>query len=386
MKPRSKPLLNIFVLFTLFSCWLIEFFRRLFGMPPSVVCWLERHPNIANSIKWQFMFQSSAYDIPETAKRAWPNWSSQEKAQLTTAFNRAWNWRKVQSGTFSASGEGLPHPPVNIRDTSNDNGSPYTGVDINYAWDLFVRWIALELVVEIGRYVPWSVTAYNDEQLQVLFDSAAIMTKAGDGTFTIATGNPGHPNYVKRKDNLGTSLIAPPRYTYAFLVNGNIIGASRMDTIGKLLEWVSDNLVHYYGAFSYEETENHWQYRGNPPIVRMIDGTTNPTIGLGGQFNHWTAGCHGTTGFIRNVLRAVNIPVHISTVCGHSQACFITEDVYLDHGDNPYNSTFKSTGQPASALLIDHNTYVSWFGASTDNRSQGCNKIGHQVDVLAAGP
>ncbi|RLJ64651.1 hypothetical protein [Sulfurisoma sediminicola] len=364
-------------------CWMINRLRRLFGRPPSVSCWLRAHPNVANAIKWQVMFQVSAYDIPETAKRAWPNWSSQERARLDTAFDEAWEWMQAQSGTFSASAEGLPYPPVNVRDTTNDNDSPWTGVSAAYAWDLFTRWIALELVVEIGHHVPWSVTAYNDEQLQVLFDSAAIMSRLVDDSFTVATGSPGHGNYVKRKDNLGASLIAPPRYTYAFLANGHIIGASRIGTIGNLLQWVRDNLVHYYGAFTYLETGNHWQYRGNPPITGIIEGTINPAIGAGGQFNHWTAGCHGTTGFIRNVLRAANIPVHISTVCGHSQACFITEGVYLDHGDDPYNSTFKSTGQPAAALLIDHNTYVSWFGPGTDNRSDGCDKIGHQVNVLA---
>ena len=67
----------------------------------------------------------------------------------------------------------------------------------------------------------------------------------------------------------------------------------------------------------------------------------------------------------------------------HSQACFITEGLYLDHGGNPYNGTFKGTGQPAPALLIDHATYLSWFGTGTDYRSEGCDKIGHQVDVLA---
>jgi hypothetical protein len=369
--------------FLLDWCWLINTFRYLLGRPPSVSCWLKKHLNVANNIKWQFTFQTSAYDIPETAKRAWQHWSSQEKAQLTTAFDEAWEWMKAQSGTFSASGEGLPYPPVNVRDTTNDNGSPWTGVSTGYAWDLFIRWIALELVVEIGNHVPWSITGYNNEQLQVLFDSAAIMSRLGDDSFTVATGSPTHANYVNRRDNLGSSLIAPPWYTYTFLVNSNIIGTSRIDTIGNLLQWISDNLAHYYGEFVYQETENHWQYRGNPPITRIIEGTTNPTIGSGGEFNHWTAGCHGTTGFIRNVLKAVNIPVHISTVCCHSQACFITEGLYLDHGDNPYNSTFKSTGQPASALLIDHNTYVSWFGTSTDNREEGCDKIGHQINVLA---
>lgn len=369
--------------FESFWCWFINLLRLNIGRPPSLSCWLKKHSNVANSIKWQVMFQTSAYDIPEIAKRSWPNWSPHEKAQLTAAFDDAWEWMETQPGTFSAQGEGLPYPPINLRDTVNDNASPWTGVSADYAWDLFIRWVALQLVVEIGHHVPWSITSYNAEQLQVLFDSAAIMSRLSDDSFTVATGSPGHANYVKRKDNLGASLIAPPWYTYAFLVNSSVIGASRIETIGNLLQWASDNLTHYYGAFAYKETENHWQYRGIPPITRIIEGTINPTIGLDGQLAHWTAGCHGTTGFIRNVLRVVNIPVHISTVCGHSHACFITENVYLDHGDNPYNIIFKSTGQSASALLIDLTTYVSWFGASTDNRSSGCDKIGHQVDILA---
>jgi hypothetical protein len=364
-------------------CRLISLIRLVLGKPPSVSCWLQSHPNVKNGIKWQFKFQSSAYDIPEAAKVPWASWSSEQKADLQAAFDVTWDWYQAQSGIFSAAGEGLAYPPVNVRDTSNDTGSPWTGISEAYAWDLFTRWIAMQLVIEIGHHVPWSVTDYTNEQLQVLFDSAAIMSRLQDNTFTIATGSPGHANYVKRKDNLGSSLIAPPRYTYAFLVNGEIIGDSRIETIGNLLQWISDNCAHFYGAFTYQETEHHWQYRGNPPITRIIEGTTNPTIGSGGQFNHWTAGCHGTTGLLRNVLRAVNIPVHISTVCGHSQACFITADRFLDHGDNPYNSTFKATGQPASALLIDHPTYVFWFGSSTDNRNEGCDKIGHQVDVLA---
>lgn len=349
----------------------------------EVELWLDAHPKIANSIKWQFTFEDSAYDVPETAKRTWPSWSAQEKAQLVSAFKAASAWLESQSGTISPSGEGLAYPPVNIRDTQEDNGYPYTSVDTAYAWDLFLCWIALELATEIGGRFPWSVATYGDDQLQVLFDSAAIMSRhAGSDGFTLATGNPAHPNYKKRKDNLGTSLIAPPRSTYAFLANAGIIGTSRMNTLGNLLQWISEHCTHFYGNFTYQVTEDHWQYRGNPPITRIIEGTTNPTLSKT-QFGHWTAGCHGTTGFIRNALRAVNIPVHISTVCGHSQACFTTDAVYLDHGDNPYNSTFKSTGQPATALLIDKPTYVAWFGASTDNREEGCDKIGHQTKVLA---
>lgn len=365
-------------------CRLIANLRPRFGMPPHVRCWLLLHPNVANAIKWQFEFQSTAYDVPETAKRPYFSWTGAEQAELQGAFDAAWAWLESPGTPADPSGEGLPYPPKNLNDTTNDNDTPWTRVAESWARSLYVRWVAFCLAVEIGNRVPWSITGYGPEQLQVLFDSAAMMTRpAGTGAgFTVVTGSPGHANYIERDDNLGTSMPAPPWYTWSFLVNEGLIGKSRLLTIGTLLQWVSDHCVHYFGAFTYGEADNHWQYRGNPPITRIVEGTTNPNVS-GGMFGHWTAGCHGTTGFLRNVLRAANIPVAISTVCGHSHAVFLTEGVYLDHGDNPYNQTFKATGLPASDLLIDHPTYVAWFGASTDNRSEGCDKIGHQVTVLA---
>lgn len=356
--------------------------RGLLGIPPSVRGWLLWQSTVANSIKWQFRFETSEYIIPETAKRRYPDWSVAEKNELQAAFNTAWNWLEAQSAPFDPGSEGISYPPANLNDTSNDNGAPWTRVDEAWARDFYLRWVALALAVEIGNRVPWSITTYTEEELQVLFDSAAMMTRPADPGFTLVTAIPYFTLYVHRKDNLGTSLPAPPWYTYAFLANGAIIGATRHDTIGNLLQWISDNCAHSFGYFTYQETDNHWQYRGNPPITRIIEGTNYGALG-GDWFNNWTAGCHGTAGLIRNVLRAVNIPVHISRVCNHAQAVFLTENLYLDHCDNPYNSTFKAMGLPATEMLINHSTYVSWFGSSTDNREEGCDKIGNQVNVLA---
>ncbi len=363
------------------TCWISSWFRALLGRPPLVRCWLRQNPDIAAAIRWQFRFQTTAYDVPESAKRPYDDWSKLEQGELQSAFDDAWQWMAAQSGVWDPAGEGLAYPPANINNTTNDAAAPWTRVDESWARDLFVRWLAFQLVIEIGGHVPWSLGGSPSEELQVLFDSASIMSRPASTGFTIATGSPGHGNYVKRKDNLGTSLIAPPWSTYAFLANEGLIGANRLDTIGRLLQWVSDNCAHYFGHFNYGETDNHWQFRGNPPITRIIEGTTNPAPGTG--FNHWTAGCHGTTGFLRNVLRAVNIPMQISTVCGHSQAVFLTENLYLDHGDNPYNLDFKATTLPASSLLIDHATYTAWFGTATDNRAVGCDKIGEQVNLLS---
>jgi hypothetical protein len=307
------------------------------------------------------------------------------RADLGSAFAQAWTWLHDQGDPFHNLAETLQYPPTNIvPDGGNDTGSPYVKVSDPWSWDLFVRWIAWCLVVELSGWVPWSVKTYSAAQKQVLFDSAAMMSRDGGNVMQVGSGNPGHSNFVHRKDNRGGSLIAPPRYTAAFLELNGLRAATRLDTIGNLLNWARDHMAHFYGASTYANMEAHWQYRGIPPITRIIEGTTYTGLN---QLAHWTAGCHGTTGFLRDVLRAVNIPVHIVRICGHSLAHFMTEGRYLDHGDNPYNSTFKATGLAGSALLIDEATYTAWFGANPDNHDEpaACPNIGHQVQVLSGG-
>lgn len=362
-------------------CNLLNFWRARRGQPPSLSCWLDLNPTVAASIKWQFVFQSSAYDIPETAKRAWPAWSSQEQQELVDAFEAAWHWLYEQQTPFANLNEPLTYPPVNQNDTTDSGDSPWTAVDGAYARELYLRWIGLSLAVEIGSHVPWSVTSYTDDQLQILFDSASFLSRRPDGTFNVCAGSSEHPNYVKRKDNLGSSLIAPPRVTLAFLRNVSLVGPTRSATIAFVLDWARDNLTHFYGSADYGTMEQHWQYRGLPPITRIISGT-NSTYPGASTFAHWTAGCHGTTGFFRNVLRAVNVPVQILRVCGHSQARFLTEGVYLDHGDDPYNLGFKAAGLPASDVLIDETTYIAWFGTSLDNHETNCTNVGRRATEL----
>lgn len=348
---------------------------------PSLSCWLRDNPAVANSIKWQHTFDTSAYDIPESAKKAWPNWTDAEKQELISAFQDCWGWLRRQPAPLGNLNEPLQYPPVNLSETlATDTASPNVKVDQNYAREFYLRWVALQLVMEIGGHLPWSVRAYTTAQLQILFDSAAVMSRDPFGKYSLCSGNPAHPNYIKRKDNLGGALIAPPRYTYAFLATTQIIGTTRRATINNLLQWVSANLSHFIGQSNYLNMEGHWQYRGLPPISRTIEGTTENVTHT---FGHWTAGCHGTVGFLRNVLRAVNIPVEIVRVCGHGLVYFTTEGLYLDHGDDPYNLTFKATGLPASDLLIDEATYLARFGADMNNHEQNCSAIGQQVTVLA---
>jgi hypothetical protein len=352
--------------------------RRL---TPDIAAWIDAHPAVADAIKWQTTFQTSAYSVPEAARSPWSAWPPWRRQALVDAFKEAWSWYHRKRKPLDNLQEAIVYPPVNLSETlADDNLSPMVVVDEAWAWEIYRRWVALHLVVELANLVPWSVLGYDATKLQVLFDSAARMSRRPGGDYVVGAANPEHPNFILRKDNRGGSLLAPPRYTYAFLAKNRLVGATTLATIGNLLQWARDNLVHFFGAATYSTMEKHWQYRGLPPITRIIEGTVYPdAIG----FAHWTAGCHGTGGFLRNVLAAVNIPVHLVIVCGHCVVHFLTEDRYLDHGDNPYNLKFKGTGLPASALLIDGATYTAWFGPNPNNHNNNCQNIGHQVDVLS---
>lgn len=91
-------------------CIFISLFRPILGRPPSGTCWLCRHPKVAWQSRWRFTFDTSAYDIPDTAKRPWIDWTAAEKQELQ-AFDDTWTWFESQSGTFTPAGETVAHPP-----------------------------------------------------------------------------------------------------------------------------------------------------------------------------------------------------------------------------------------------------------------------------------
>ena len=82
---------------------------------------------------------------------------------------------------------------------------------------------------------------------------------------------------------------------YDFLDKEKLIGMTRWGTIGRLLGWCRDELTHFDGEDTPENYEKHWQYQGYPPVERIFSGTNHPDLG----FQHYTAGCFGTTGFLR---------------------------------------------------------------------------------------
>ena len=119
-----------------------------------------------------------------------------------------------------------------------------------------------------------------------------------------------------------------------------------------------------------------------PPVKRIIEGTINPEW-TSDEPRHWTAGCHGTVGFLRAVLRTVNIPVGYSYAVGHGQPRFLHEDLYIPHGDDVYTGYVKAQPPvPISRLLIDAATHEAWFGSSVDENTALIN-IGRLKKQLA---
>jgi hypothetical protein len=135
---------------------------------------------------------------------------------------------------------------------------------------------------------------------------------------------------------------------------------------------------------------DQWQYGGFPPVTRMIEGTpiSNdiPVSEADSALARRTAGCWGTTGFLRAVLRTVNLPITLVTIpsCDdgvHATPHFLTEGRYLSHGDDPY-SRYDGAPFPGLDLMIDESTFADWFG-STLPKEVACKNVGRRPAELA---
>jgi hypothetical protein len=148
-------------------------------------------------------------------------------------------------------------------------------------------------------------------------------------------------------------------------------------------------MYHFAGGYTAREMKTTWQYRGMPPVARVISGTHNRDYSTSPKqnFAHWTGGCHGTVGFLRAVLRTANIPVAYTNQAGHAQPFFMTERSYLTHGDDPYNALAKAESPetkppyPASFLLISQAQHTAWFGAGVPDKTRSDNVGRRTVDL-----
>lgn len=327
-------------------------------MAPNLNNWLGKHHAIRDSMMWEY---PDPLPASFSLQRAQPykNWPERDKGALQTAFDAAWNFTSIQ----------LDDPPANVL-RLRDGSAPITALSRADAHSLYLASVGQSLAAEIGNRVAWSVANYSSENLAVLFDSREFFVwNAEDNGYRIHDSKGGHV------------VPASPHTMYEFLKGNDLIGPHRLGTIVRMLTWCHHNMSHYNGPHTAKNCQDVWQYRGEAPVLRTIQGTMSQASPWDG-IKHWTAGCHGTAGFLRAILRTLNIPVVHKHQCGHALPYFSADGLYLSHGDDPYHR-YTRTDPPysMSELLIDESKFDSWFGSAVSDEDR-CRNVGGGVAEL----
>jgi len=298
--------------------------------------------NIAGSIAWCFS--------PGTCP-SYPGWPVSAQNQLMQAFYYTVAW--YNNGMTNYGGPLSPDPPNNPTVNAYATGQvPWPDLYPDEAFRIYVEHVAVSLAAEIYQWVPWGLHDYdgNGQKMGWVLDGLLVFSTDVSTGYALV--------YVEGATP-GNAIT-----TFKFLKSNNLIGPTRLDTIGRVLDWARSNLWHFNGTFSPEYYFYNWQYYGYPPVSRIISGTPdlNPAEApLASPPHHWTAGCIGTSAFLMWVLKAVNIPVQPIAAGGHTTPWFISEDLFLSHGDDPYNALSKA-GYPATYLLVSRDDFEAWFG------------------------
>lgn len=331
-------------------------------------CWLMHQPVIADAIQWEL--------TPGRVSR-WLIWGEAEKAALRSAFVTARHWRSDGFGAWP--GDPWIEPPENQE-------RPYLGEDEirtvldseGQAWREFVAQVAVSLAGEIDAWVPWSLRDYDRAALEEIFSGVwyRYLLDRDDG----GPNDSVYPGHIVER-----ITPAHPATILNFLLDEGILAATPRATIGRLLDWSRDHMRHQFitGLPVGRDLFAFWQYRGLPPVARIIEGTEvfDPERGvLASGIHSWTTGCTTTTRFWRAVLRVVNIPVTevISRqTCSHTMPYFAGEGLYLTHGDDPYGRYFVTGDFRGEELLVPSATWSRWFPLGDE--ATGCRNVGRRV-------
>lgn len=298
-------------------------------------------------------------------------------------------WTKAEQAELAATvGDIVKGRPLGLSATPAVGLTLHTAGDLfsttltpALAWKYFLGYVAQSLAVEQQGAVSWSFDDYAAGQLLWLFDSKSLFhyTSAGGVYFL--------PKEHSSLESEGAVQPGDPVRIAAAARAVGLPAPTRRETVERLLDWCRANLAHFYGAETPDNLNDHWGYSGWPPVERVFAGTTHPIYG----FAHWTAGCWGTAGFLRNVLRTFNIAGSLETADGHALPRFrmpgsgstgMSRDLFLSHGDDPYNSLWRATPPvPIGELPIDATTYAAWFGGGGPVPPGGTNVARQTVEL-----
>lgn len=326
--------------------------------------WLNKNSNLAKAIIWR---SNPSKEYPNGVPKGYTSWSEGNKKELSNTF-----WKTLLDILPE-----LDEAPKSTVSLSDDGNIYSTDLKPEEAWIYYLTHIAHSIRLEVDKLVHWSILRYNQSQLELFLDSRTFFEYIENrDVYSIL-------RWDKTLFSHGSSTLGDPVRTYDFLDTEKLIGITRWGTIGRFLGWCRDQLYHFDGENTSENYQKHWQYEGFPPVERIISGTNHPDIG----FKHFTAGCFGTTGFIRNILRTINVPVLLEERCGHAMPHFVydkTHEFYLSHGDDPYNNLYKHNTPKfiPLELIIDHSKFDEWFNKNLPEKTI-CQNIGRHALELA---
>jgi hypothetical protein len=358
------------------------------------------------------------------AWRPFPNWPKKKRwllCQLVVDFIAKgtglppWGWPPPEWQNVIAD-----YPPPNY---GCEGGGVYAHTYLKYAdaQALYFSLVAQTLRAELAAPVSWSITdsqVYGEEELDVLLnglhmfhcivrlcpddgcpnfmaDTVSTLPPpdvgwCGQNPIFYESVPPGFPEqqlYLQLSDKAHPMPMAQahmmayvlPDYgplMFEWLVENNMLKATRLETILAVLEWCRDHLRHYSQGNQVELkilkcnlAEYFWGYGGAPPVFKVLEGTDpvgpipDSSVPSDFPYAHWILGCHGVVALLKALLRTANIPVFYltPTECGHGGACFPTEGKLLPHGDDIYAKCISS-GLPVSAFLVDVDSCV-WSSA-----------------------
>ena len=296
----------------------------------------------------------------------WKEWPAIFKQDLSAAFSATMAW--WESGMVSYPGTQAPDVPSNQREALVYHGTipARTGTILSETdiARIYNARIAMLLATEIYSWVPWSIKSYlqphTSNAFNPLFDDRMAGRVHKDASGTDVPSGRG-PMYHVTPGN--------PLTVLKFLKTNNLIGATRADTVERILNWARWNLSHMFGDYGAPNHYRYWQYWGQPPVAKILSRTITTFPGLQSEaYNpqHWINGCFGTSSLLVELFQAVNIPVEQVRVGWHNSVYFIGERKYMTHGDDPYDNFAKST-RPVSAFLIDPVKYAAWFPGNDPN-------------------
>lgn len=199
----------------------LELLDRLEATPlqsgVSVDEWLARNPAIRAAIRWE---HGRFFRLLRTST-LYIDWPDEDKDAL----------RALVESYAECRLQPLADPPTNQLNLEDDE-RVRTELSGGTAKTWYLAYLAHSLAVEMGRWVPWSLADYSDDELSHLLASRSMFTWRRSG------------NYEIELEVHAEGVPARPRFTYEFLFENDLIGHDRLDTVARVLDWCRWHMRH----------------------------------------------------------------------------------------------------------------------------------------------